>query len=538
MVSLLQMSFSGAIFITAVVMIRAIAINRLPKKTFLVLWELILLRLLVPVSIPSVFSVYTLFGGRMPELAGAEGGIMRAVRLQNQISTIQTAEQLQAAVPPPMPLQVIVWCAGMTLLAIFFAIAYLRCLREFQTALPVHSHYVEKWLKERPLKRWISVRQSDRISTPLTYGIFHPVILLPKKTDWDSTKELQYVLTHEYVHIRRFDTATKLIMTAALCIHWFNPFVWVMYVLFNRDIELACDESVVRILGETSKSAYCLMLIDMEAKKSGVLPLCNNFSKNAIEERIGAIMKTKKTTIFSLVMACLLVGGTATAFATSAQAGGNSSSADEQDSTPYMAAGTAYEEGEMLSYVNMQDGKTYYSTDGGKSFEALTEEEFAMRFPTSDVEWWTYEEYKEWLENEKKELQSMIGEKGWTGGRGDFVWTQEIVDETIAMYEGILQDIKNGVKVSKSMSGDGAYFAEGNMDVYVQSAYNPQDVGAYEEANSIYILLSNGEGKMFGPYETGEELLSAVGPFCAEQVKLGNMEQSEADEILNRYIRK
>lgn len=119
MVSLLQMSFSGAVFITAVVMIRAIAINRLPKKTFLVLWELILLRLLVPVSIPSVFSVYTLFGGRMPELAGAEGSIMRAVRLQNQISTIQTAEQLQAAVPPPMPLQVIVWCAGMTLLPWF-----------------------------------------------------------------------------------------------------------------------------------------------------------------------------------------------------------------------------------------------------------------------------------------------------------------------------------------------------------------------------------------------------------------------------------
>ncbi len=141
------------------------------------------------------------------------------------------------------------------------------------------------------MKRPILVRQSDRISAPLTYGIFRPVILMPKKTDWKNEKQLQYVLSHEYVHIYRYDTVTKLIVTLALCIHWFNPFVWVMYILFNRDIELACDESVIRQFGEKSKSAYSLMLINMEATKSGLLPFCNNFSKNAIEERITAVMK-------------------------------------------------------------------------------------------------------------------------------------------------------------------------------------------------------------------------------------------------------
>ena len=78
--------------------------------------------------------------------------------------------------------------------------------------------------------------------------------------DWKNEKQLQYVLSHEYVHIYRYDTVTKLIATLALCIHWFNPFVWVMYILFNRDIELACDESVIRQFGEKSKSAYSLML--------------------------------------------------------------------------------------------------------------------------------------------------------------------------------------------------------------------------------------------------------------------------------------
>lgn len=68
---------------------------------------------------------------------------------------------------------------------------------------------------------------------------------------------------------------------------------------FNRDIELACDESVIRQFGEKSKSAYSLMLINMEATKSGLLPFCNSFSKNAIEERITAIMKTKKQLFFA-----------------------------------------------------------------------------------------------------------------------------------------------------------------------------------------------------------------------------------------------
>lgn len=119
------------------------------------------------------------------------------------------------------------------------------------------------------------------------------------------------------MHICRFDAITKLIATYALCIHWFNPLVWGMYILLNRDIELACDESVIRQFGEKSKSVYSMMLIHMEAKKSGLSLLCNNFSKNAVEERITAIMNTKRTTGVSLLSSCLIVFITASLFATS-----------------------------------------------------------------------------------------------------------------------------------------------------------------------------------------------------------------------------
>ena len=317
--NILQMSFSGAAFITAVVLIRAVAINKLPKKTFLVLWELVMLRLLIPFSIPSMFSIYTLVthsisSTRLPE-AGTDYNIPT---MQGLFVTTQGAEQPPADISSSVSMWFIVWCAGIIIIALFFVISYLRCLIEFRTALPVHNHYVEKWLAERPLKRPISVRQSDRIFAPLTYGIFRPVILMPKKMDWKNEKQLQYVLSHEYVHICRYDTVTKLIATLALCIHWFNPFVWVMYILLNRDIELACDESVIRQFGEKSKSAYSLMLINMEATKSGLLPFCNNFSKNAIEERITAVMKIRKTSLFAICIAAILIVGVTTIFATSA----------------------------------------------------------------------------------------------------------------------------------------------------------------------------------------------------------------------------
>lgn len=298
--NLLQMSFSGAAFITAVVIIRAVAINKLPKKTFLVLWELVILRLLIPFSIPSMFSVYTLVTHSISSTTLPEAGTDYNIpTMQGLFVTTQGAEQPPENILSSVSMWFIVWCAGIILIALFFVISYLRCLIEFRTALPVHNHYVEKWLAERPLKRPILVKQSDRISAPLTYGIFRPVILVPKKMDWKNEKQLQYVLSHEYVHIYRYDTVTKLIATLALCIHWFNPFVWVMYILFNRDIELACDESVIRQFGEKSKSAYSLMLINMEATKSGLLPFCNSFSKNAIEERITAIMKTKNNYFFA-----------------------------------------------------------------------------------------------------------------------------------------------------------------------------------------------------------------------------------------------
>jgi len=91
--------------------------------------------------------------------------------------------------------------------------------------------------------------QSDRITTPVAVGIIKPWIILPKFMDLNDTQLLRYVFTHEYYHIRRFDALWKMIFVFALCIHWFNPMVWVMFILACRDIELTCDEMVIRHFG-------------------------------------------------------------------------------------------------------------------------------------------------------------------------------------------------------------------------------------------------------------------------------------------------
>ena len=445
--SLLQMSFLGTVIILLIVVLRAVLINRLPKKTFLILWWIALIRLLVPFSIKSVTSIYSLLQsiysdinpvrtaqtttflpihGNMPEIAN---GLSEAM--------VQRTESIS--------ILSVIWLAGLLLCFGFFAVSYIKCYREFRFSLPVENDILEAWKEKHPLKRSLSIRQTETIAAPLSYGVIRPVILMPKNTEWKNIYQLRYVLEHEYVHIRRLDMLTKLIMIAAVCIHWFNPLVWVMYILFNRDLELSCDETVVRRFGMDIKSVYATALISMEEKKSGLTPLCNSFSKNAFEERIRAIMKIKKTSKFAVIISAVLVICVTGGFATSA------SSLEKKTET-------AQENGETtvaLNEVNIREDESLSS---------------------SDVEWWTAEEYAKWLDEEKEVLQSMIGEKAYTGGDGWFVWTQEKVDETIALYEDNLQKIKDGMKLSKS--SDDA--------VGITMAYSPENIEyAKQEAETV-----------------------------------------------------
>ena len=330
--SLFQMSVAGGVLILFIVVIRAVAIHRLPKTTFFVLWLIAALRLLLPLSIPlpgglpvNVASISDAVQDFAAQnfVQGNEEGSSSTQAPPSFAPDVEPGEQFQATAQEieRVPVFVVVWLAGSLLLAAYFTISYLRSLQKFRMSLPDNTPYVQRWLSEHRITRPLEVRSSDLISSPLTYGILRPVILLPKKFDRSDETVLQYVLAHEYIHIRRFDAITKILFASTLCIHWFNPLVWVMYVLANRDVELSCDGCVLRMLGEKERSAYARALIRMEERKSGMSALYSHFSKNAITERIEAIMKFKKTSIAACALALVVTVGATTAFAVSSSDG-------------------------------------------------------------------------------------------------------------------------------------------------------------------------------------------------------------------------
>ena len=337
--SLVQMSLSAALMIVAIIILRALTIERFPKKTFLVLWWIALLRLLIPFSIPSVMSFYSWFDPNLPAVVEQSSAMESTFDpvLDDSSETMENSTQFEMMPIPDTDIEYVevkpsksfsenffdmlpaIWGVGIGVIAAFFGINYWKGIREFRMSLPVENEFVNEWLSSHQLHRNITIRQYDCIHTPLTYGIFHPVILLPKESLEQSPSTLNFILAHEWVHIRRFDCVTKILLTAALCIHWMNPLVWVMYLLFNRDIELSCDETVLHLLGRNRRSDYALALIDMEEQKGGFASFASGFGRNAIEERIRAIMKMKKASLITILAAVVVVACVIILFATSAK---------------------------------------------------------------------------------------------------------------------------------------------------------------------------------------------------------------------------
>ncbi|MCL2044755.1 MAG: DUF4367 domain-containing protein [Oscillospiraceae bacterium] len=304
------MNVWASILIILVVLIRAIILHKIPKLTFIIMWGMCLLRLLAPFR----FSIYT--NSRSTEIIIA--------RVLNNVasvltSSVQKSEAGAVSYIPNISWPIFIWIVIAATLFIYFIVIHLRCRNVYRFAVPIENAYVNEWLSMNKLKwRTVKIKVSADISASLTYGLFRPVILIPKTTDWENRDLLKYILTHEMIHIQQFGTLWKLLLLIVACVHWFNPFVWVMYILANRDLEILCDEEVVRTFGVDSRAAYALALIDLIEKREKITPISSAFSRNAIEERIISIMSMKKSSFKGIAFAFLLVVGITTVYFTSA----------------------------------------------------------------------------------------------------------------------------------------------------------------------------------------------------------------------------
>ena len=330
------MSLSAGLLALAVIAVRAAALNRLPKNVFLLLWGIVLFRLLIPVSIPSPFGAFpgieSLTGENIrwntknifaPTTPPVEGIAEIKYETENPPPSYETASDLYRPTERDTPWRITpaaaVWLAGTLAAALFFAAAYYRNHRALRYALKVGDNAAyDAWRALNRVKRPIPLLRSDRITTPVAVGTVRPRIILPQAMDADDQPLMRYVLTHEYAHITRGDAFWKLLLTAALCIHWFNPLVWVMFALVNRDLELACDETVIRRLGAEDRTGYAYSLIGMAEQRRRFTPLYSGYSKSAAEERIVSIMKYKKHSAKTFVAAGFCVAAAFLLFTASA----------------------------------------------------------------------------------------------------------------------------------------------------------------------------------------------------------------------------
>lgn len=353
--NLLELTLQGGVLIGAILLLRLLGRYRLPGWTFRVLWGIALARLLIPVALPFPWNVYAglerlLSQEAAQPLPSESGALVQAFPVppasdlpgRDMPSAPQEPAWSGTAQTAPMeiPWPAILWLAGAVLLAVAFVVSYRRSVAVFRTALPLTHPAINRWRQCYPVLRGVPIRRCDRIRSPLTYGLVRPVILLPKGMDCDQ-EEVGYILLHEGTHIRHGDAWWKLFLAAALCIHWFNPLVWCMYVWANRDLERCCDESVVRRCGLEARSEYALTLLKWEARRGGLLPLCSNFGTPILKERVVFIMKLKKQSAAAIALALVLVTGTTVAFATSPapeMAGKASVSQETQNQTPDTAS--------------------------------------------------------------------------------------------------------------------------------------------------------------------------------------------------------
>lgn len=306
-VDVVNMSITASYAILFVLAARLL-LKRAPKIFSYSLWGIVLFRLVCPFSFSSAFSFLRLAGeksGKM-EYVPADIGRMTQPWIATGIGGVDSA--VNTYLPPAAPYASInpmqvyllvlsaVWALGIVSLLLYGAISYIRLKFRVRTALLAEGNIFE----------------CGSISSPFVLGIIKPRIYLPAGL---GDAERNYILAHERTHIRRLDYLIKPVAFAALCLHWFNPLVWLAFRLMTKDMEMSCDERVLREMGADIKKAYSSSLLSLAAgwKIAGAGPLA--FGESSIRSRIKNILNYRKPAFWVTIAAVAVVAAAAAGLA-------------------------------------------------------------------------------------------------------------------------------------------------------------------------------------------------------------------------------
>ncbi len=294
----LNMSITAGWLVLAVILLRLL-LKKCPKWTMGILWALVAVRLVCPISIESVFSLIPsqetipsdILTTNTPAI---DSGIPSLNQTINPLISDSLAPEVGASVNPTQVLTFVasyIWIIGMILMLLYVVFTYCRVAGKVREAVHLQG------------KVWLS----DQIETPFILGLFAPKIYLPLGL---AGEDMEYVIAHEKAHLTRGDHLWKPFGFLLLTIYWFHPLMWAAYILLCRDIELACDEKVIRKLGEKEKTSYSTALINCSIPKKFITACPLAFGETAVKTRIKTVLNYKKPAFWVLLVSifvCLTV---------------------------------------------------------------------------------------------------------------------------------------------------------------------------------------------------------------------------------------
>ena len=260
---ILNMSITGSLTILFVLLVR-LAVKRAPKIFSYALWAVVLFRLLCPVSITTDFSLLGLFDTPIMEntehttvmeyvpfdvvhTRDLEVHLPVTPVINEAVNDVLPQEHAALGADPlegEMAIASFVWLLGVAAMAVYSVVSYYRLRQKLLTASPLRDN----------------IYLADEITSPFVMGLVRPKIYLPSDME---EREQAYIIRHEQHHIRRGDHIIKALAFLALSIHWFNPLVWVAFIYSNKDMEMSCDEAVVKKMGDGILADYTASLLSL-----------------------------------------------------------------------------------------------------------------------------------------------------------------------------------------------------------------------------------------------------------------------------------
>ncbi len=291
--SILNMSLVSAMLILALLLLRPV-LKKAPKAFLCALWGLVGLRLVCPFTVESVLSLIPsanpvrkeiILSQVQPQVlteAGAE--------VTKTIITNTLASPAGASINPMQAISLVaafIWAVGVAVMLIISLVSFLRLKKNISASLTTGD----------------GVFVNDNIASPFVLGLIKPRIYIPSNL---TEYEKEYVIAHENAHIKRRDYLIKPIGYIILSLHWFNPLVWVAYILLCRDIESACDERVIRKMNDEDKKAYSAVLLSLSLPSRKIRACPVAFGEVGVKQRIKSVANYKKPAVWICAVAVML----------------------------------------------------------------------------------------------------------------------------------------------------------------------------------------------------------------------------------------